>query len=225
MLALPRSRTVCEAATILFGVPVLGILAWGQVVTARSQRRLARAAAAREFTRGAAGGTEAVLVLGYGNRGGQANAVNRWRAEIALRSIDPSAARTVLITSGGALHGVDSEAAILACHLRQDCGYTGELRQETTSTTTGENIARSIPLVEGADRIVIASDPLHAERARALLAVERPDLAARVVPAAAPRPGEHPLLVTWAAIVGLEGLRRNRRDGLIPPAAPARPPR
>jgi hypothetical protein len=55
-------------------------------------------------------------------------------------------------------------------------------------------MAYSLPLAEGSPVIKIASDPLHARRARRYLAELRPDLAARLEPAATYRPGEHPVL-------------------------------
>ena len=65
-----------------------------------------------------------------------------------------------------------------------------EIRLEPDSWSTWEGIAFALPMVGTADVIKIASDPLHAARARSYLRQLRPDLAARLEPAADYRPLE-----------------------------------
>lgn len=54
---------------------------------------------------------------------------------------------------------------------------------EPTARTTLENVERSLPYLEGADRLAIASDWFHARRAGRYLQRLRPDVARRLVPA------------------------------------------
>lgn len=159
-----------------------------------------------------AGLDEAVVVLGYGNRGGRANAINRWRVRVGLRSRNPAAADSTLVLCGGAVHGDISEAELLARYARDELGAPGPFVLDDTSRTTWENIAHAVPVLEGADRIVIASDPLHALRARRYLRRQRPDLARRLARADDQRLGEMTWLKALVVAVGLEALRRDARD-------------
>jgi hypothetical protein len=136
---------------------------------------------------------DAVIVLGFRDRGPRAHAVNRYRVRAALRSFDPRAAECVLVLCGGAVAGGPSEAELMAEYARRR-GYGGRLRLDSVSTTTRENIANAARLVEDADCIRIASNSLHAERARSLLREIRPDLGTRLRPAADHRFGEVPAI-------------------------------
>ncbi|WP_234995731.1 YdcF family protein [Streptoalloteichus hindustanus] len=147
-----------------------------------------------------------VVVLGYRNRGNRINAVNRWRVRAGLRSLDGAQARLVL--SGGPVGGARPEAELMADYARRRRGYRGRLCVETESTTTWENIRNVIPLIEDADRIKIVSHSLHAEKARAYLWRQRPDLAARLVRARDYRPGEWLLAKPALALLGRRNLRR-----------------
>jgi uncharacterized SAM-binding protein YcdF (DUF218 family) len=133
--------------------------------------------------------TEAVVVLGFRNRGPRANLVNRWRVRLALRARQPELGPSRLVLCGGAVAGDTPEAVLMARYARQR-GYTGELATETESRSTWENVANAIPLIENADRIKIVSNVWHVPKARRYLEQLRPDLAARVVPA---RPGRKQL--------------------------------
>ncbi|MBB4912680.1 hypothetical protein [Actinophytocola algeriensis] len=64
--------------TVWVGLAVLG---WGEVVHWRASHR-------RLGTADAAGAGEAVVVLGYRNRGRRANVVTRWRVRAGLRSVE-----------------------------------------------------------------------------------------------------------------------------------------
>jgi uncharacterized SAM-binding protein YcdF (DUF218 family) len=110
-----------------------------------------------------------ILVPGYG---GRIRGVERWRMTVAQRTL--------------ARHG----GGILVA-----CGHRGEAERlaslvsnetviiEPTARSTWENVERSIPHLEGADQIAVASDWFHARRAAIYLRRMRPDLAARLVPA------------------------------------------
>lgn len=171
-------------------------MGWGEWVHWRASRRRLGCVV---------GGSEAVVVLGFRNRGGRINAVNRWRVRAGLRSRVGSSSRLVLC--GGNSGGVVSEAEFMAGYAVA-CGYRGELVVESASRSTWENICNVVPLVADVDRIKIVSHSLHAEKGRAYLARCRPDLAARLVRAADYRFGEWILVKPWAAVSGLRNLRR-----------------
>lgn len=179
---------------------VLALLGWGEIEHWRaSKRRLGPVVPGH-------GTSEAVVVLGYRNRGNRINAVNRWRVRAGLRSLDGAGARLVL--SGGPADGGRPEAQLMADYAREIRGYRGQMCVETESRSTWENIRNVIPLIEYADRIKIVSHSLHAEKARAYLWRQRPDLAARLVRAQDYRLGEWLLVKPALALLGLRNLRR-----------------
>lgn len=98
----------------------------------------------------------------------------------------------------------------MAQYARERRGYTGEIVTETESRSTWENVQNVIPFIEGADRIKIVSNSIHAEKGRGYLWEVRPDLADRLVPAADYRFGELILLKPIMAALGLRNLRRVR---------------
>ncbi|AJW80339.1 YdcF family protein [Clavibacter michiganensis subsp. insidiosus] len=153
-------------------------------------------------------GREVVVVLGFGNAGPRANRINRYRVRAALRSMDPRAASTALVLCGGSVMGDEPEARILARFARDELGYAGPVVLEEASTSTRENVANAIPLVEDADTIRIVSDPVHAEEARGYLRAARPDLADRLARADDYRFGEMTWMKPLAIVVAL--LRRAR---------------
>ena len=182
------------------GVLLVGTLGWSEWVHARSSGRRLGDVAPR-------GGREAIIVLGYRNRGRRANHINRYRLRAALRSIDVDRDESVIVLSGGAVGGAVAEADLLHRHLREVLGYDGPVLLDRTSTTTWQNIEHAIPLIEEFDVVKIASNSLHAEKARAHLWKQRPDLARRLVRAREHRLGEVPLLKPYGAVRGLWSLR------------------
>jgi uncharacterized SAM-binding protein YcdF (DUF218 family) len=128
-------------------------------------------------------GTHALVVLGYPARAdGSPHPLQRWRCRIAARSRTPGA---LVIFSGGAVSGPWVEAEVMAQYARDRLGIPAEaIRTETEAETTWQNIEFTIPLIEHADHISIVSAPMHAARARRYLHAQRPDLAARLTPAA-----------------------------------------
>lgn len=155
-------------------------------------------------TRPLSGGRLGVLLLGYGNRGQRLNGTNRGRVAVALRTVrrEPDA---VIVCSGGPTTGDGSEASKLAHALRAR-GFTGEIRLEERSRSTGENVTLSAPLLEDCARIAVASQIPHALKARIYLRRHRPDLADRLVPAADWRPLEHPAIRLGYLIYGMKVL-------------------
>jgi uncharacterized SAM-binding protein YcdF (DUF218 family) len=176
---------------------VVAVLGWGEVVHWRaSRRRLGNTAGV---------GGEAVVVLGFRNRGGRANVVNRWRVRAGIRSFDGPG---VLVLCGGAVAGGRAEAELMAEYARKVCGYRGPLVVENASRSTWQNVEFVVPLIEDAARIKIVSHSLHAEKAREYLWRQRPDLAARLVRGRDYRPGEWLLVKPALAVLGLKNLRR-----------------
>lgn len=190
----------------------IGVLGWGELVHWRASHRALGASPV-------SGGSQAVLVLGHRNRGDRANAVNRWRAGVGLRSLDPGATRRRVVVCGGAVAGPRSEAAVIADQLRRLAAADRrlapppfELLLEDRSRSTWQNVLNAGPMLAGFDRIVIASDSLHAEKARRYLHRLHPELAARLVRGRDHRWGELVLLKPLNAVRGLLALRRARRD-------------
>jgi uncharacterized SAM-binding protein YcdF (DUF218 family) len=166
----------------------------------------------------APGGSEAVIVLGYpSRRNGQPRAVQRWRCQIAARSAGPGRT-TEMIFTGAADGDGPSEAAVMSGYARDVLGVPGDrMVLETRARSTWQNVAYTLPFAEHADAIKIASDPLHAARARRYLRAQRPDLAPRVCAAADYRLGDHiGLKVATAAyeLVRVFAVRVRRLAGL-----------
>lgn len=176
------------------------VLAWAEWQHHRWSRALVSPAPT------GAGGTEAVVVLGFRNRGARANPVNRWRVRAGLRSVDP-ARESVLVLSGGPVGSDVPEARILAAYARER-GWRGPVVLEEASRSTWENITLTAPLVEHHDVIKLVSQPAHALKARVYLRRHRPDLADRLVPALDHLPGEWLLAKPLLALHGLHSLRR-----------------
>lgn len=191
-------RLVLAAATVASAV----ILTFGEVTHWRASRRRLGSPSAR--------GTEAVVVLGYGNRGPRANRENRYRVRAGLRSIDPAATRSILVFCGGTVEGPVPEAEIMEAYARDELGYRGPSVLESESRSTWQNIENAIPLIESADVIKIVSNSIHAELARGYLWMLRPDLAARLARGADYRFGEIVFVKPVAAVLGHKKLRRLR---------------
>lgn len=187
------------------------VLLWGELEHWRSSRR-------RMGTRpGGSGAGEAIVVLGYRNRGSRANLINRWRVRAGLRSCPARPGRSRLVLCGGAVGGNLTEAELMARYARESCGYTSELITEAGSQSTWQNIQNAIPIIEHADRIKIVSNSLHAEKARYYLWQHRPDLAERLVPAGDYRFGELILIKPVLAVIGRRHIRDAVRSGIARP--------
>jgi hypothetical protein len=179
-------------------------LAWGEWLNRRWSRVLVR---------DSGGGSVAVVVLGYRNPGATVNLINRWRVRAGIRSVAAEGAQDAcLIFSGGATGAGTTEARLMADYATSVLGYDGTVLLEDRSTTTWENITNVVPLLEGVDRVKIASQPAHALKARAYLRRQRPDLAERLVRADDYRPGEWIVVKPLLALYGLWTLRVLRAD-------------
>jgi uncharacterized SAM-binding protein YcdF (DUF218 family) len=184
------------------------LVGWGEWLNRRWSRML--------VTDEWVGVTEVVVVLGYRNRQERINAINRWRVRIGIRSVSDSDTRVIF--SGGATAGESVEAQLMAVYARSVLGFDGQVLIEDQSSSTWENVANVIALLEDADRIKIASQPGHALKARAYLRRQRPDLAARLAPAQDYRFGEwfplKPLLAAYG-LWTLRGLATAERSPLL----------
>jgi len=171
----------------------------------------------------------AVVVLGYHNEDPAAiNWLNRWRADVVMRSIPRDGQAPLIVASGGSRRPGLSEAALLANYLVDRHGVAPErVVVEEVSLSTWENIANVRPLLAAVDQVMIVSNPLHALKARWYLRRQDPALAARLVPAQDYRLGE----LAWAkpalAAYGLRDLAIAalglwRRPAGIPPRVDAR---
>lgn len=174
----------------------IGVAAWAEYVNWRSSwRMLGRTVPATD----AAGRTEAVVVLGYGNIGERANVVNRYRVRAGIRSLDRGA-DSALVMCGGTVEGTVPEAVIMQRFAHDELEYTGRILLEPESRSTWENIENAIPMIEHADVIKIVSNSPHAEVGREYLWQQRPDLAERLVRADEHRFGEIVLMKIGAAL-------------------------
>lgn len=194
------------------------------------RRRSSRCASRHTATMRTAGSDQIIVVLGYANRGQRPNGINRFRVRAGLRSnginrfrvcaglrsIDPRARSSLLIFCGGVVAGRTSEALIVESFAREELGFTVRTVREGQSTTTWENIANAIPIIDReltpATTISIVSNSHHAEKARDHLWQMRPDLARRLVRGGDYRFGEHPLVKPIAAVRGLLALRALDRE-------------
>ena len=116
---------------------------------------------------------------------------------VALRTLASNGGGT-LVASG--YQGEAERLALLAPH--------HHVVVEPTAQSTWDNVERSIPYIEEADRVAIASDWFHARRASHYLRQLRPDLSARLVPAGTPVVGGWWIQAGGAAYEGLLASRR-----------------
>ncbi|MCD2497433.1 MULTISPECIES: YdcF family protein [Microbacterium] len=181
-------RKLLGGGSLLIALAALG---WGQWEAWR--------ATGRHLGTATVGSRSVVIVLGFGNRGGRANLINRWRVRAGLRTLRSMPVPRALIVSGGRVHSDTAEAEILAAEARRQ-GWRGVILREAQSRSTAENIAFTAPLLRSDDLIAIVSDPVHAVRARAMLLTDRPELGARLVRGREWRFGERPLVTFVAAV-------------------------
>lgn len=128
----------------------------------------------------------AVIVLGYPTRrNGGLHPVQRWRTEIGVRTLK-NLDHGWLIFSGAPTKGAaESEAAVMARYAVTVLRVPEDrVRVEPLARSTWENVLYALPFADSAEQIAVASDPVHAEKARRYLARQRPDLVGQVVRAA-----------------------------------------
>lgn len=135
------------------------------------------------------GPTCAVLVLGTpANADGSASAEQRSRVEAGTRGARENGC-DLLVISGGAVHNQYKEADVMAALVSTDeAAHHLKIVRENQATNTSDNIRRSLPLLAGHARILIASDALHAQRGRRYLCKQQPALCGSTHVVAARRP-------------------------------------
>jgi uncharacterized SAM-binding protein YcdF (DUF218 family) len=198
---------------VILGVVVAGAVLVVVVVELSHYMAMRAMAASFLASTGARGkASEAIIVLGFPPRhDGRANAVQRWRCRIAVRSLDPGRSSTLIMT-GAATRGPGSEAEVMADYARDVLGVQAEqIMLEEQARSTWDNIKHSLPLAEQFTAIKIASDPFHVRRAHRYVARIRPDLVSRLEPASCYRPGEY--LPLKAAVLAYEIWSRARPRG------------
>lgn len=181
-----RTRLLLGAATATGAV-----LLWSEWTLWRVSRQDYPAAAPPP----PANAEEAIVVLGYpSRRGDRPGLVQRYRTRIAVRSRDPSAARSVLVFTGTSPRrprAERSEAAVMADYAVEHLGVDREdILLEEKATSTRENIALTLPMLDPFAVVKIASTTFHARKGRRYLRKQSPGTAARLRPARDHRPGE-----------------------------------
>lgn len=188
------------AAVGLVGVAVVEVAQW------RSSRTGFPAGAARVPD------PDVVLVLGCPSLpGARLHPMQQWRVDIGVRSLGTGR----LVLTGGAPDGIPSEAAVMGRYARALGVPASRVVLEERSRNTWQNVAFAVPHLLDARSIAVASAPSHAARARRYLARQRPDLAARLVPADDYRPGER---LDWKVATLAYGLARAVHRRLFPVA-------
>lgn len=160
-----------QRATILRSV-VVGFVSVGVVAEVMHRR----AAPLRVPDRG----DTAVVVLGYPSlHGGRPHPVQRWRVELAKKTIDRHGAHRVVL-SGGQSRGGPTEASVME-RLAVAVGIDPTtIILESESLDTWTNVQFSSALVTDSAVVVLVSDPVHAARARRYWLRQHPSDADRV---------------------------------------------
>jgi DUF218 domain len=128
------------------------------------------------------GPTEAILVLGYPCRpSGELHPLQRWRTEIAVRSMDPGKRSRLVFSGFAGRPGLPAEAEAMGAYARTALGVPADqIVLDTAARTTRQNVELNLDELLRADVIKVASDPMHAARARAYLVDLHPEVADRL---------------------------------------------
>ena len=118
-----------------------------------------------------------MLVLGSpAQADGGASEEQRLRVEAGVRGAGDNGC-DLLVVSGGAVANQHKEADVMAAlAAKADTTRRLIIERETEAANTWENIRRSLPLLRGRARMLIASDALHAQRGRRYLCKQQPAL-------------------------------------------------
>lgn len=188
------------AVPVLAAGALLVAVTGGEAVHAAAYRR------SRSLRPVEPGAPVVVVILGFRDAGTTANMVNRWRARIGVRTarrLRGQGCAVSIVCSGGPVHGLVPEAQLLRAHTRGSLGWQGPIAVEPRSTSTWENVLQITPMIPHGARVVFASNGLHAEKARAYLDRQRPDLGPQIAGADDYRFGEMALVKPIFAAVGL----------------------
>jgi uncharacterized SAM-binding protein YcdF (DUF218 family) len=194
-----RSVQAPQRATLLRSV-VVGFVSLG-VVAEVMHRRAAP-------LRVPDSGDTAVVVLGYPSlRDGRPHPVQRWRIELAKKTIDRHSARQVVL-SGGQTGCGPTEASVMEM-LAVAIGIDPTtIILEAESMDTWTNVQFSSVLVAESAVVILVSDPVHAARARRYWLRQHPSDADRVFVTQCAGLGSW-----WMKIpTALDGLRRSAQS-------------
>ena len=170
---------------------------------------LVEAVASRLMTSGHDEAVVTVVVPGFRNSDPRhPNFLNRWRAKVALRTARHYGSRTRILVCGGDPVGTGTpEADLLFAELRR-IGFLGPIDVERESRSTFENSRCIAPLLKDAERVAIASNPLHGLKLRIYLMRESERFRRRFVPSTDFRLWEWGILRVGTAAVGICDLFR-----------------
>jgi uncharacterized SAM-binding protein YcdF (DUF218 family) len=190
-----RSRVVVAVLVSAAMVPLLGseLLYWR---------------AASNAGRIPATGSGAVVVLGLPGTNAATRAVQRWRVELGVRAWRECGCERVVFT-GTATRGRVSESSEMA-QIARKLGLPAEaVLLDEKSRSTWENVEQAATLVGNGDYVIVASDALHATRARAYWHEQHPEGAPKVLLADRYSPLDH----FWLRLPAMLGelLHRARR--------------
>ena len=129
-----------------------------------------------------ASGPCAIIVLGFpSRRNGRLHAIQKWRTEIGVRSRSDPEEHVLMSTGGRSRRNLAPEAETMASYAQRPHVPGDQLLLESTSANTWQNLGLTLPTAASFDMIVIASDPLHAARARRYVVAQQSGLVDRLV--------------------------------------------
>jgi uncharacterized SAM-binding protein YcdF (DUF218 family) len=156
----------------------------------------------------------AVLVLGYPSRAdGSPDPIQQSRVAAGVATLNAFQCGT-LVLSGGAAHNAFVEADAMAGVARGLGVADDRIALERRARDTWENVALSLPWLEGRGAFYVVSEALHARRGVRYLCRQRSDLCALAQPVAAPLP------FWWKPLAAAYELRKWLGDRATPRGAP-----
>ena len=131
----------------------------------------------------------AVLVLGYPSASdGSPTPLQKARVDAGVQAVRKHRCDLIVFT-GGAAHNAHRESdAMAALAAPSLAGSPVRIARESAARNTWENVRYSLPLLQGHARIFIASEGLHARRARRYLCRQLPAMCESTFVAASARP-------------------------------------
>lgn len=181
---------------------VVGFVSLGVIAEVMHHR-----AASRRVPRSA---HTSLVVLGYPSLpGGRPHPVQRWRVELAKKTIDRHGAHRVVLSGGPTRRG-RTEASVMA-ELAVSAGIDPAITVlESDAMNTWSNVEFSSVLVADSDVVILVSDPVHAAWARRYWLRQRPADANRVFVTQSAGIGSW-----WIKIpTALDGFRRSAQSAL-----------
>ena len=152
----------------------------------------------------------AVLVLGYPSRpDGAPDPTQRLRVAAGVAAYRRNRCERLVI-SGGAAHNASVEADVMARLAGEQGVPEAAIAIERRAQNTWQNVAYSLPLLDGFAHRFVASDTLHAYRGRRYLCRQRPAWCDRVAVAPAYEPFARPWWKVGAVLYEVHAWIRDR---------------